>query len=214
MEKILSEKCLTGKYNILLEMTRDDIIRGADPDPFKTSIKERAQGYRYRMERVVVSPETREIVVKFVCSQAGHEMHSVYIALDSFWDLWDENETSEKKVNIPYLVNMAIMQGDIRCSCTCPAWIYSGAKYIGTQLGYAYGGKETRFPRVKNPQLKGSICKHLYVILKALPFQKFGIASQISSEIKRQHLDVQNTETTGNTGNENTSAETTETENT
>ena len=189
MRKILSEKCLKGKYNILLEMTRDDIIRGADPDPFKTSIRERAQGYRYRMERVVVSPETREVVVKFVCSQAGHEMHSVYVALDSFWDLWDENESAEKKVNVAYLVNMAIMQGDIRCSCTCPAWIYSGAKYIGTQLGYAYGGKETRFPRVKNPQLKGSICKHLYVILKALPFQKFGIASQISAEIKRLHLD-------------------------
>ena len=177
-----------GKYEALLEMSRDDIIRGASPDACKKPIQQRSQGYRYRMERVVVSPDTREVVIKFVCSAAGHEMHSVYIALDSFFDLWDENESSEKKVNMAYLVNMAIMQGEIRCSCTCPAWIYSGAKYIGTQLGYAYGGKETRFPRIKNPQLKGSVCKHLYVTLKALPFQKFGIASQITSEFRRQGL--------------------------
>ena len=188
MINLLSENCISGKYTKLLEMSRDDIIKGAEPDPFKSSIKERSQGYRCRLERVVVSPETREVVVKFVCSAAGHEMHSVYVALDSFFDLFDENESSEKKVNIAYLVNMAIMQGDIRCSCTCPSWIYSGSKYIGTQLGYAYGGKETRFPRIKNPQLKGSVCKHLYVVLKALPFQKFGIASQISSELRRLHL--------------------------
>lgn len=176
---------ISGKYSALLEMTRDDILKGAEPDPFKKPIKERSQGYRYRMERVVASEDTREVVVKFVCSAAGHEMHSVYVALDSFWDMWDANETSEKKMNIANLVNLCIMNGEIRCSCTCPSWIYSGAKYIGTQLGYAYGGKETRFPREKNPQLKGSICKHLFVVLKALPFQKFGIASQLTSELKR-----------------------------
>ena len=188
MDRLLTENCITGKYTKLLEMSRDDILKGSEPDPFKKSIRERSQGYRYRLERVVVSPDTREVVVKFVCSTAGHEMHSVYVALDSFWDLFDENESSEKKVNMAYLINMAIMQGDIRCSCTCPSWIYSGAKYIGTQLGYAYGGKETRFPRIKNPQLKGSICKHLFVVLKALPFQKFGIASQVSAELRRLHL--------------------------
>ena len=185
MREFMLDNQIKGKYVKLLEMSRDDILRGSEPDPFNVPIKQRSQGYRYRMERVVVSKDTREVVVKFVCSAAGHEMHSVYVALDSFWDLYDENETSEKKVNVQYLVNMAIMQGDIRCSCTCPSWIYSGAKYIGTQLGYAYGGKETRFPREKNPQLKGSICKHLFVVLKALPFQKFGIASQISSELRR-----------------------------
>lgn len=183
-----SPNFMHGKYISLLEMTRDDILKGASPDPFNTPIRERAQGYRYRLERVVVSPETREVVVKFVCQAAGHEMHSVYVALDSFWDLWDANESSDKKVQVSYLINTAIMQGEIRCSCTCPSWIYSGAKYIGTQLGYAYGGKETRFPREKNPQLKGSICKHLYVVLKALPFQKFGIASQVSAELRRLHL--------------------------
>ena len=183
-----STEYMQGKYIKLLEMSRDDILKGSEPDPFKKSIRERSQGYRYRLERVVVSPDTREVVLKFVCQAAGHEMHSVYVALDSFFDLFDENESSEKKVNMAYLINMSIMQGEIRCSCTCPSWIYSGVKYIGTQLGYAYGGKETRFPRVKNPQLKGSICKHLFVVLKALPFQKFGIASQVSSELRRLHL--------------------------
>jgi len=180
-----SKNCIMGRYVSLLEMTRDDILKGSEPDPFKKNIKERSQGYRYRMERVVASADTREVVIKFVCSAAGHEMHSVYVALDSFWDMFDENQASEKPVNMAYLVNLCIMQGEIRCSCTCPSWIYSGAKYIGTQLGYAYGGKETRFPREKNPQLKGTICKHLYVVLKALPFQKFGIASQLTSELKR-----------------------------
>ena len=183
-----SPNFISGEYTKLLEMTRDDILRGADPDACKTPIKTRSQGYRYRMERVVVSPETREVVVKFVCSAPGHDLHNVYVALDSFFDMFEENETSEKKVNMAYLINLSIMNGEIRCSCSCPAWIYSGSKYIGTQLGYAYGGKETRFPRIRNPKLKGSVCKHLFVILKALPFQKFGIASQVTSELKRQHV--------------------------
>ena len=184
----VTENFIRGKHEDLLEMSREAILRGASPDPFNEPIKQRAQGYRYRMERVVASVDTREVVVKYVCSAAGHEIHSVYIALDSFWDLWDENESSENKVDLNYLVNMSIMQGEIRCSCTCPAWIYSGAKYIATQLGYVYGGKETRFPRKKNPQLKGTICKHVYLVLQALPFQKFGIASQLKSELSRLHV--------------------------
>ena len=186
MSKLFEGKnIISGKYQALMEMTRDDIIKGAEPDACKTPIRERSQGYRYRMERVVADVNTREVVVKYVCSTAGRPMYSVYVALDSFWDMWDANETAEKKVNIAYLVNMAIMQGDIRCSCSCPAWLYSGSKYIATQLGYAYGGTENRFPRIKNPQLKGSVCKHLFVVLKALPFQKFGIASQLTAELRR-----------------------------
>jgi len=184
----ITEHIFHGDYSTILEMTRTDILNGASPDPCKTDIKQRSAGYRYRMERVVASVDTREVVVKYVCSAAGHEIHSVYVALDSFWDLWDENETSENKVDLNTLVNTAIMDGEIRCSCTCPAWIYSGSKYIATQLGYAYGGKETRFPRIKNPQLKGTCCKHVYLVLKALPFQKFGISSMLNSELKRLHV--------------------------
>ena len=44
-----------------------------------------------------------------------------------------------------------------------------GYKYMATQLDYNAGEPENRFPKIKNKNLKGSVCKHLYLTLKYLP---------------------------------------------
>lgn len=47
---------------------------------------------------------------------------------------------------------------------------YYGFKYKATQSGYNYGTPENRFPIIRNPKLKGSVCKHLRAVISALPF--------------------------------------------
>ena len=65
--------------------------------------------------------------------------------------------------------------------CTCPAWLYWGYQYIGTKKDYAIE-KETRAPVKRNPNLKGSVCKHLDNCLLILPW----LATKISSDLTKQ----------------------------
>lgn len=60
--------------------------------------------------------------------------------------------------------------GDIEVHCTDPSWLYWGFKYIGTIKNYAIE-PEPLFPKIRNPRLRGAVCKHLDNILYILPFQ-------------------------------------------
>ena len=44
---------------------------------------------------------------------------------------------------------------------------------------------EQRFPKIKNPQLKGVVCKHLLRTLKVLPFHLGDVAKAIAAERKK-----------------------------
>jgi hypothetical protein len=73
------------------------------------------------------------------------------------------------------LVRLAL-KGNISVSCNAPdgeeepSWVYHGFQYKATQSGYNLGRDENRFPEIRNPKLKGSVCKHLRAVLAALPF--------------------------------------------
>lgn len=77
------------------------------------------------------------------------------------------------------IVKMAV-NGDIAVDCTDPSWKYWGFKYKGTKEGYSIG-RETRFPRVRNPKLEGALCKHLYIGVNILPF----IVSRITKSLNK-----------------------------
>ncbi len=74
-------------------------------------------------------------------------------------------------------VNLAI-SGDLKMSCSCPAFKFWGFQYILTQLDAVEGEEETRAPKPypKNPEkrrntkLEGVVCKHLYLVIQVLPF--------------------------------------------
>ena len=76
------------------------------------------------------------------------------------------------------------MHGNIKVYCTCPHWVYGGYKYIATELDYAYGSTENRFPKIKNPKLMGTLCKHAFLVVKSLPYQKFAIESAVKKALK------------------------------
>jgi hypothetical protein len=73
------------------------------------------------------------------------------------------------------------LEGNIAVHCTDPSWKFWGFQYIGTKEKYAIT-KEPRYPKVRNPRLKGSVCKHLDNVLFVLPFQN----TKILRDLRRQ----------------------------
>ena len=78
------------------------------------------------------------------------------------------------------IVRMALA-GDIKVHCTDPSWLYWGFQYIGTKDKYATD-PEKRYPKIRNPQLKGSVCKHLDNVLFILPFQTSTIVKDLREQ--------------------------------
>lgn len=77
--------------------------------------------------------------------------------------LFEDFYTIGKDKDIPFedAIDYAINYGDVHIRCTCPAHLYWGYAYIGTELKFLYGiPRENRYPVVRNPQVKGTICKH------------------------------------------------------
>lgn len=62
------------------------------------------------------------------------------------------------------------IKGDIKVMCDCPAFKWWGWQYIATQRDYKYGSPQNIFPSIRNPRLRGSVCKHLENTLLVLPF--------------------------------------------
>ena len=65
------------------------------------------------------------------------------------------------------LINL-LQKGDLLVYCNDPSFKYFGWQYIGTKNGYSLKS-ETRYPKKRNPNLTGSICKHLVAVLPVLP---------------------------------------------
>lgn len=97
----------------------------------------------------------------------------VYIRFDEMYDL--VNDTS---VNPNEAARLLLWGGNIRMHCNCPSFSFWGFQYILTQLDASIYA-EDRFPKVRNPQLKGITCKHGRRVLKVLPFHLGDFASAI-----------------------------------
>jgi len=78
-------------------------------------------------------------------------------------------------------VSKEIRDSNLKVNCNCPAFLYWGYKYIAWRTGYGIE-KETRRPKVRNPQQKGFVCKHLFQVMQVYPF----VASHIVKELKKE----------------------------
>ena len=68
----------------------------------------------------------------------------------------------DKSLSFEDKVRLSI-DGDIKISCSCPAFKYWGYSYIVSQLDSKVGRKQDIFPKVRNPNLEGTLCKHSYI---------------------------------------------------
>lgn len=90
-----------------------------------------------------------------------------------------------KGTNIGQLLRSA----KIKVYCTSPAFLFWGYAYKCFRYGCGLY-PERRFPKVRNPRLRGWVDKHLYAVLMTFPF----IAPQIGKYLKKYWTEKQQKE--------------------
>lgn len=98
----------------------------------------------------------------------------VKVKLLSYPDLEDDEDLTVREK-----VRLALTDGDVAISCTCPAFKWWGFEFIMTQLRSHEGPDQKIFPKVRNPRLEGSLCKHSLIAVKVVGRNWTKIASDI-----------------------------------
>jgi len=91
---------------------------------------------------------------------------------------WNRAKT---KVDLKKVAAQLFKKGDVELECSCPADLYWGKHYIRSKDKYQakYGEPENRSPDIRNPKQYGAYCKHIEALMKALPWYKSTLASQL-----------------------------------
>lgn len=76
---------------------------------------------------------------------------------------------------------LLLWAGNVQLHCPCPSYKYWGYQYILTQKDAAILPEE-RYPKIRNPELKGVACKHLRRTLKVLPFHLGTMAKELKND--------------------------------
>lgn len=93
---------------------------------------------------------------------------------------WD-NQIRDKSITPTEMARLLLWSDNIQVHCPCPSFIFWGYQFILTQLDASIV-PETRFPRIRNPHLKGICCKHLRRTMMVLPFHLGDMASSIKEQ--------------------------------
>jgi len=109
--------------------------------------------------------------------------HLVRIVLDDYPKFLE----TYKGLKPEDIIKKALILGNCRVHCTCESFLYEGFAYLADVRKYGIV-KEPRYPHIKNPELKGSICKHcsaalnrctLFIRSYALDLEKKNFKSQV-----------------------------------
>jgi hypothetical protein len=99
----------------------------------------------------------------------------------------DPNLTPREKASL------LLWSSDLKLHCSDPSFVWWGYQYILTQLGASIVD-QTIPPDVRNPELRGVVCKHLNRILHVLPFYNSDISKAIvaqwGGQIDKRALDA------------------------
>ena len=93
---------------------------------------------------------------------------------------WD-NEVRDLDQSATEAARLLFWGANLKLHCTCPAFLFWGSQYILTQADAAIV-PEVRFPHIRNPNLRGIVCKHLNRTLKVLPFHIGDMAAGIKQD--------------------------------
>lgn len=137
----------------ILEYTSKQLLHGAE--------KKRKQRAKHLTTRYMgINPNRGWI--RFVT----HSQYTPSIKYTQYIELSESKDIKYFKEFKPRDIVRLLLSGDIRVSCTCPDFKY---RYSYKAYKNKYGLKrENRFPKVRNPKLNHTICKHLIVVLSVL----------------------------------------------
>ena len=156
--------------HILDETTYKDILHIIDPRDLPH------RDYAPLIKYVKYVGTDDNIMKFFVPSPTRINMWNTYI---QFME-WNP-EVRDTGVTPTEAARLLIWAGNIRVHCGCPSFKFWGYQYILTQLDASIF-QETRYPHIRNPQLKGICCKHLRRSLKVLPFHLGDMAKEIKAQ--------------------------------
>jgi hypothetical protein len=94
-------------------------------------------------------------------------------------------QVRDESINAVEAARLLIWGANCRIHCTCPAYRYWGMQYIDTKLDIAIVPEE-RMPSIRNPHLKGIVCKHLKRTLAVVGFHN----GDLAAEVKRQRQEM------------------------
>jgi hypothetical protein len=158
--------------NILAEATMSDLVRNVD-----SGSKKRAAKVDYKFKEM----KDGGLLVFQTTSGTRNDndmWYTQYIRLVAFDEVMDGNEDASLQDKVRLL-----LQEPIEVYCDCPAFLYYGFAYMGSILDYKYGKDEDRKPVKRNPKEEGSVCKHLYRILKRWSMQSSRVVGALSKRI-------------------------------
>lgn len=102
--------------------------------------------------------------------------YNVYVLFEDFYCIG-----KDKDIDFEDAIDYAINFGDVHIRCNCPAQNFWGYNFIDTELKMLYGiPLEKRFPKIRNPNLKGVMCKHIDVALRYIQRNKATIAKMFA----------------------------------
>lgn len=116
---------------------------------------------------------------KDTCKWLVHNNLNGWETYVQFMD-WEE-QLNDTSLNAVEVANLLQWSGDIRFYCKCPSFKFHGYNFILSSLGAAIV-PENRFPHIRNPELKGIMCKHGRKLFRVLPFQTGPIATAIKQQ--------------------------------
>jgi hypothetical protein len=121
--------------------------------------------------------ETRENIMKFfVQSPTKINKWNFYVQFVE----WNA-QVADTSINAVEAARLLYWAGNIRVHCGCPSFLFWGYEYILTQLDAAMV-PEVRFPHIRNPQLKGILCKHGRRVIMVLGAHLGDIAQAIKQQ--------------------------------
>ena len=102
--------------------------------------------------------------------------YKVFILFEDFYTIG-----KDKDINFEDAIDYAINFSDWHCRCNCPASQFWGYNYEATAMRYLYGvPRENRFPKIRNPNLHGTICKHTDKVIQWILSHKDIIAKMFA----------------------------------
>ena len=118
----------------------------------------------------------QEVKLKNGQKGVNRTWYNVYVLFEDFYCI-----AKDQDIDFEDAIDYAINFGDIHIRCQCPSFLFHGFAYMGDSLRYLYGiPREKRFPKVRNPNLKSTMCKHCDVVIEYLLRNKELIAKMFA----------------------------------
>jgi hypothetical protein len=141
-------------FKVVVEATRQEIQNnygGPVSDHANISIKLRG-----------VNTKTKRIEFTCVDANGNHRPQIVRIAMDEHKYLSRDRDLQDKDK-----IELALTEGQLRYTCTCPSFKYGGFEYI-SNIHKSSLTKQPRRPVIRNPREEGLTCKHINAVAEQI----------------------------------------------